>query len=278
MAADRIDVRPITPRVGAAVSGVDLTRVSDAQAEAMRAALVDRKALVFRDQTISTGEFAGFMRVFGAPVREDLAVEDGNPAEVGAIHIRPDERQRINFWHMDHSFREQPSPVLALYADKLPPCGGDTLFASLEAAYDGLSDRMKARIEGLHTLHRQTPTQNTKRRYSKEHIAAMERTPPVRHPLVGLNPANGRRFLFVNIPIYCRSIAEMPTAEGDALLARLYAHAQRPEFQFRLVWRPGTIVVWENVHCLHYPVEDYFPHERRLWRVVIRATERPIAA
>ncbi len=278
MSRQDIDLQPITPAVGAEVSGVDLTHVRDVQADALRAALVDRNALVFRDQTLSTAQFADFMRTFGDPVREDLEVEDGSSPEVGAIHIRPEQRQRINFWHMDHSFREYPTPVLALYTDTLPPCGGDTLFASLEAAYDGLSDDMKARIEGLHTLHKMTPTQNTKRRYSEEEVAAMKSAPPIRHPLVGLNSANGRRFLFVNIPIYCRRIAEMQTAEGDALLAELYAHVQKPEFQFRLVWRPGTLIVWENVHCLHYPVADYFPHERRLWRVVIKATDRPMAA
>ncbi len=278
MSGQDVNLQPITPAVGTEVSGVDLAHVSDAQADALRAALIDRKVLIFRDQTISTAQFADFMRTFGEPVREDLMVADGNSPEVGAIHIRREQRQRINFWHMDHSFRDYPTPVLSLYADILPSCGGDTLFANLEAAYEGLSDDMKARIEGLHTLHKMTPTQNTKRRYSEEEVAAMKSAPPVRHPLVGLNPANGRRFLFVNIPIYCRSIAEMPTAEGDALLAELYTHVQKPEFQFRLVWRPGTLVVWENVHCLHYPVADYYPHERRLWRVVIRATERPMAA
>ena len=273
-----VTVTPITPNVGAEVTDVDLTAVSDAQASALRAGLIDRKALVFRDQNISTKHFARFMSVFGETVKEDLVADDGNPPEVGAIHIRPDEQQRINFWHMDHSFREKPSPVLALHANILPPQGGDTLFTSLEAAYAGLSDRMKSQIEGLHALHKVTQTQNTKRRHTKEEIAALDQASTIRHPLVGLNKANGRKFLFVNIPIYCRSIAEMPTAEGDALLAKLYAHVQRPEFHFRLVWRPKTLVVWENVHCLHYPVADYFPHERKLWRVVIKGTERPMAA
>lgn len=275
---EEMRVHPITPRIGAEISGVDLARMSNAQAEALRDALVDRKAIVFRDQDLSPAQYAGFMGIFGETVKEDMAVDEGHPPEVGAIHIRPDERQKINFWHMDHSFREVPSPVLSLYAKVLPPSGGDTLFASLEAAYDGLSDSMKARIEGLHTLHKVTLTQNSKRRYTREQFAAMERARPVRHPLVGLNPENGRRFLFVNIPIYCRSIAEMPTGEGDALLARLYRHAQRPEFQFRLRWMPNTLIVWENVHCLHYPVEDYFPHERKLWRVVVKGNERPKAA
>ena len=278
MEAEPIGVHPITPNVGAEISGVELTRVRDVQADALRTALVDRKALVFRDQDISTAQFAEFMRIFGETVKEDMVAEDGDPPEVGAIHIQRDERQRINFWHMDHSFRDLPSPVLSLYADILPPSGGDTLFASLEAAYEGLSGRMKARIEGLHALHKVTQTQNTKRRHTQEEIDALDSAPKVRHPLVGLNPANGRRFLFVNIPIYCRSIAEMPTEEGDALLAKLYAHVQRPEFHFRVVWRPKTLIVWENVHCLHYPVADYFPHERKLWRVVIKGIERPKAA
>ena len=83
----------------------------------------------------------------------------------------------------------------------------------------------------------------------------------------------------VNVPIYCRSIEEMPGADGDALLAELYAHASRPEFHFRLNWKPGTMIVWDNARTLHYPVADYFPYERRLWRVVIKAEEqRPVAA
>ncbi len=273
-----IEARPIVPALGVEISGIDLRQPSpEAQAE-IRQALIDRKVIVFRDQDLSPDQYAEFMRLFGTPVKEDMVVDEGHPPEVGAIHIRQDEQQRINYWHMDHSFREKPSPILSLYAKLLPPNGGDTLFASLEAAYDGLSDEMKARLEGLHCLHKQTPTQNTKRRYTEEQVADMQRRPPIRHPLIGLNPANGRKFLFANVPIYCRSIAEMPDAEGDALLRELYLHVQRPEFHFRLVWTENTLIVWENIHCLHYPVADYFPYERKLWRVVIEATERPRAA
>jgi taurine dioxygenase len=125
-----------------------------------------------------------------------------------------------------------------------------------------------------------TPTQNTKRRYTVEQAEAMANAPPTVHPLVPLDRGDGRRYLFVNVPIYCRSIVEMPNAEGDELLQALYRHAQRPEFQFRLTWQPDTVVVWENNHTLHYPVSDYFPYERKLWRGVISATEadRPRAA
>ncbi|MGE4217842.1 MAG: TauD/TfdA dioxygenase family protein [Alphaproteobacteria bacterium] len=278
MTYQSIHVRPITPAVGAEISGVDLAAPSAAQKEEIRRALIDRKVIVFRDQAISAAEYAAFMYLFGTPVREDLVTDEGRPPEVGAIHIRQSEPQRINYWHMDHSFREKPTQVLSLHAKVLPDCGGDTLFASLEAAYDGLSNEMKARIEGLETHHKVTETQNSRRRYTDEQFAAMLAAPPVRHPLVGVNPDNGRRYLFVNVPIYCRSIVGMETPEGDALLRELYLHAQRPEFQMRLVWRPNTLAIWENCHCLHYPVADYYPHERKMWRVVIEAERRPMAA
>ena len=275
-----VDPCPIVPALGAEISGIDLRQPGLEAQEELKQALAGRKVLVFRDQDLSPHQYADFLRIFGTPVKEDMVVDENRPPEIGAIHTRPNEQQQINFWHMDHSFRELPTRVLSLCAKILPPVGGDTLFASLAAAYDALSDEMKERIEGLHCHHRMTPTQNTKRRHTKEEVEAMENAPPIVHPLVARDPGNGRSYLFVNVPIYCRGIAELPTAEGDALLRELYRHVQRPEFHFRLTWRPNTVVVWENNHTLHYPVSDYFPHERKLWRGVIEATEadRPGAA
>ena len=279
-AFSHIDPRPIVPALGAEISGIDLGQTGPEAHMELREVLADRKVLVFRDQNLSPHQYAGFLRIFGTPVKEDMAVDENHPPEVGAIHIRSNEQQKINFWHMDHSFRELPTRVLSLYAKILPPVGGDTLFASLGAAYDGLSDELKERIEGLRCYHRMTPTQNTKRRYTREQAEAMEKAPPIVHPLVARDPGNGGRYLFVNVPIYCRGIVELPTVEGDELLRDLYRHIQRPEFHFRLTWRPNTVIVWENNHTLHYPVADYFPHERKLWRGVIQATEadRPTAA
>lgn len=267
-----IEPHPITPAIGAEITGIDLRRPSEAACTEIRQALVEHKVLVFRYQDLSPHEYAAFLKIFGTPEKEDMVVDTGHPAEVGAIHTQPNQRQRINFWHMDHSFRELPTRVLSLYAKLLPPVGGDTLFTSLQAAYDALPETLRERIEGLHCYHRMTPTQNTLRRHTKEQAEAMANAPPITHPLVPRDPGNGRRYLFVNVPIYCRGIVELPTREGDDLLAELYRHVQRPEFHFRLTWRRDTLIVWENNHTLHYPVSDYFPHERKLWRGVIAAT------
>jgi taurine dioxygenase len=278
MSEGPLRLRAITPNIGAEICGVDARQLRDGEADTLRAALIERKVIVLRDQDISTEQYAEFMRIFGEPVREDLLIEDGNPPQVGVLHIRPQQRQEVNFWHMDHSFRDLPTPVLSLHVHRLPPCGGDTLFASLEAAYEGLSDERKRDIAGLHALHKATPTQNMRRRYTQQQIDEREKAPPIKHPLVGLNPQNGRKFLFVNSLHYCQSIAEMQNDEGNALLRELYEHVQRPEFHLRLCWTPNTLVVWENVHCLHYPVADYFPHERKMWRVVIKATQALVIA
>ncbi len=273
-----IDCRAMTPNVGAEIGGVDLSNLSDGAAGEIKQALAEKKVVVFRDQDLTADQYLDFMRRFGDPVGEDLTTDDGRPPEVGAIHIRPNEQQTINFWHMDHSFRELPAPILSLYAKVLPDCGGDTLFANLEAAYDGLDEAMKDRIAKLETNHKVQETQNSKWRYTEAEFDAMLKVPPVRHPLVGRNPETGRKYLFVNTPVYCRNIADMETPEGDALLRQLYRHAQRPEYHCRVVWELNTVVVWENVHCVHYPVADYFPQERKLWRIAIAGTALPVGA
>lgn len=89
------------------------------------------------DQELKPPDFLEFMRIFGEPYAEDLTPQDDNPPEVGVIKIRPNERQTINFWHMDYPFTEMPARSLALHAQEIPPCGGDTLFTNLEAAYEG---------------------------------------------------------------------------------------------------------------------------------------------
>ena len=276
MLEEALNYRLITPAIGAEFLGFPNHQLTQKTANQLREALVDRKVLVFRNQKLKPNEFLEFMKIFGTPYAEDLKPQDDNPPEVGVIKIRPNERQTINFWHMDYSFTEMPARILALHAQYIPPCGGDTLFTNLEAAYEGLDSQIKERIETLSGNHKMdVETQNAKNRWTRKELQEMEKAPPLQHPLVCTNPDNMKKFLFVNVPIFCGSISEMQSPEGNALLASLYNHAQRPEYSFRLTWEKNTLVVWENDHCLHYPVSDYYPHERKLLRVAIKGERRP---
>ena len=220
-----MDIAPITPSVGARVTGVDIANLAPGEAEELRGTLRQQKVLVFEGQPITSAQYVEFVGNFGDVVQDDLVPHAGHPPELAVLHIRPEQRQTINFWHMDYSFREIPAPYLSLYARELPPCGGDTLFTNLEAAYAGLDDATKARIDPLHAHHKVTDTQNAAKRFTPDEFEAMVNGDPIRHPLAPVNPETGRRYLFVNVPIYCREIAELPGAEGDELLASLYAHA-----------------------------------------------------
>jgi len=276
MPSKGFDYKFITPAIGAEFLEMPKGPLSKKLQGNLRTLLVDRKVLVFRNQKWSAQEFLDFMKTFGIPYAEDLKPQDDNPPEVGEIKIRPNERQTINFWHMDYSFTEKPARILALHAKQIPPCGGDTLFTNLEAAYEGLDQETKERIDPLFGNHKMdVETQNAKNRWTREELEAMNKAPPLKHPLVCTNPENKRKYLFVNVPIFCGSICDMENEEGEALLRQLYLHAQRPEYSFRLSWKEDTLVVWENDHCLHYPVADYFPHERKLLRVAIQGVGRP---
>ena len=272
----QIEYKLITPSIGAEITRFDCTSVTSEIAIELRKLLILRKALVFRDQAITPSEFLKFMKNFGNPYAEDIKPQDGNPPEIGVIKIQPAERQTINFWHMDYSFQEKPAPILALHAKQVPPCGGDTLFANLEAAYDGLEERIKIQISSLLANHKlSVQTQNAKNRWTKKELEEMDANPPIQHPLVCINPDNEKKFLFINVPIFCGSIVGMEVEKSSDLLSSLYRHVQQPEFNFRLVWSEDTLVVWENTHCLHYPVSDYFPHERKMLRVAIQGHRKP---
>ena len=110
---------------------------------------------------------------------------------------------------------------------------------------------------------------------TKKELEEMDANPPIQHPLVCINPDNEKKFLFINVPIFCGSIVGMEVEKSSDLLSSLYRHVQQPEFNFRLVWSEDTLVVWENTHCLHYPVSDYFPHERKMLRVAIQGHRKP---
>lgn len=257
-----INVSPLTPVFGAEIEGVDLTRAVDRATFAeIRAAFEEYSVLIFRGQPLDDAQQIAFSECFG-PLEVTVKA---NPAggttfarqsnldiRTGEI-IPPNDRrmiyQRANMlWHSDSSFKPVPSLCSLLSAREVPPEGGDTEFASMRAAYDALPVETKRRIEGLAAEHSLA--------YSRSQVDPTVMTeeqkaevPPVRQPLVRVNPVNGRKALFIGA--HASHIVGWPLDEGRTLLQDLLAHATQPPFCYGHRWREGDLVVWDNRAVLH---------------------------
>jgi taurine dioxygenase len=267
-----LTVEPLTPAIGAEISGVDLARpLAFDTILAIRAALLDWKVLFFHDQDITTDQHLVFARNFGDLEVHPFAPHKPGYPEVLAITHDRDSRGRENTWHSDVTWRVKPSLGSVLRAVEVPPLGGDTLFADMTAAYEGLSDAVKAKIEGRVALHDFGHFRVAMRRQGKseEEIEAFNQAyPKVEHPVVRTHPETGAKALYVNAA-FTQAIVGMDKAESDALLKHLYSRAAIPEYQCRFRWRAGSIAFWDNRSTQHYAASDYWPAVRRMERVTI---------
>jgi len=278
MKVSTFSLSPLTPTIGAEVGDIDLTQPVDAETrDGLRAALRDWKVLFFRDQDITTDQHLTFARNFGALEVHPFAPQKPGYPEVLAITHNEKSRGRENTWHSDVTWREAPSLGSILRCLECPPVGGDTLFADMYAAYDGLSDEVKARIEGRMAVHDFAHFRRSLRRQGKSEaeIEAFNRAyPMVEHPVVRTHPETGRKAIYVNSP-FTQSIVGLEKDESAALLAHLYAQAAIPEYQCRFRWDVNSIAFWDNRSSQHYAASDYWPAVRRMERVTVIG-DRPI--
>lgn len=272
------NLAPLSPTIGVEVDGVDLTQpLSDETLEGLKQALRAWKVLFFRDQDITTEQHLAFARRFGDLEIHPFAPEKPGYPEVLAITHNRDSRGRENSWHSDVTWRELPSLGSILRCLECPPVGGDTLFADMYAAYEGLSAEVKAKIEGRTAIHDFAHFRAGMRKQGKTEaeIEAVNRAyPMMEHPVVRTHPETGRKAIYVNRP-FTQHIVGMDKAESDALLEHLYAQAAIPEYQCRFRWQPNSIAFWDNRSSQHYAASDYWPAVRRMERVTIIG-DRPV--
>ena len=159
-----------------------------------------------------------------------------------------------------------------LYIKECPPNGGDTLFASMYAAYEALSDRMKAYLEGLTALHDGEPVYRGM--FAKDGVADKANYPRAEHPVIRTHPVTGRKALYVNRGFTAR-ILGIPRDESEGILRYLYEHMENPLFQCRFRWQPNSVAFWDNRCAQHRAMWDYWPHRRYGNRVTVRG-ERPV--
>jgi taurine dioxygenase len=268
-----LTVEKLTPLIGAELGGVDLSRpLSAEQRSEIERALVENLVIFFRDQEITPEQHLAFGRLFG-----ELHVHPAAPHEAGhpeLMIIRTEaSSQRANGegWHSDVSCEEEPPLGSILYIKQCPPNGGDTLFANTYAAYDALSDRMKAYVEGLTAIH--DGEHVYRGLYANAGVADKPTYPRAEHPVVRTHPVTKRRSLYVNRGFTTRLVG-VARDESDAVLAYLFDHVENELFQCRFRWRENSIAFWDNRCAQHRAMWDYWPHTRSGNRVTIRG-DRP---
>ncbi|MET7987527.1 MULTISPECIES: TauD/TfdA family dioxygenase [unclassified Streptomyces] len=263
-----LDLAPMTPHIGAEISGVDLSQpIGEELAEELKQALLEWKVIFFRDQHgLDTKSHIALSAVWGEPEPNPFFPKGDT---VGVSRLAKDAMAAgsENIWHSDHSFMAAPATGSVLRAIEVPPAGGDTMWADMGAAYDNLSDAMKHRIEGLTAVHDFEPSWGAF--MTPEQTAAMrERLPRVEHPVVVRHPRTGRKTLYVNEPFTSR-IVGLPEDESRELLHELGLQARIPELQVRFRWQADSVAIWDNIATQHYAINDYFPQRRVMERVAI---------
>jgi taurine dioxygenase len=263
-------VTRLCPTIGVEIGGIDLRDpLSPVARDRIRALLVEHKVVFFRDQRIERQHHLSFASNFGTVEAYDSDINAEGYREIVKIDAGAGiPKIPTNTWHTDASFMEKPSMGAVLRAIEVPDVGGDTLFADMAAAYDGLPVSIKKDIEGLAAVHDGRKTPEEKDYDAEWYQSHTSWFPRAEHPVVTIHPESGRKILNVN-ERYTTEIKGLPKTEGDALLAYLCAKATIPEYQVRFKWRAGSVAFWDNRSAQHYASADYGKAVRRMERIGI---------
>jgi taurine dioxygenase len=254
----------LNPHLGAGITGVSPAEFTLADRDQLLGLLDEHLVLFFTGNEVDPAQLLNFAEVIGEiqPPEEAAPTVPTLKGDLDRLHyvdVAGTARGTYSdLWHSDVSCFESPSYGAIIMPDILPSIGGDTLWASMYAAYDALDQPIKDLIEDLRAVHEAAIPGN--------YLASS-------HPLVRVNPRTGRRGLFVN-RLFTRRIEGLPPVESANILEMLLSHCTLPDFQIRYSWTPDTVVVWDNRFTLHYAVRDY-DEPRRMIRTSTRG-ERPI--
>jgi len=276
-----VSARPLTSSVGSVIDGLDLRkRLDDETIAEIREVLLDRGVVFFPRQEMTGGQLHDFVSRFGRPIHIDYFGKPGEDTfetpcgrdEIVSGSLTPS-RKSTAIWHSDITWIPRPPAFTALRAVEVPGVGGDTCWADMEAAWEALSEPMRAMLEGLTAIHSMRPT--VEREGLVGHQMITERKVELVesiHPVVTTHPETGRKALYVSECSTLR-IVELAPLESMQVLAALFLHIRSPDFAVRWHWSPGDLAFWDNRSTQHYAVPDY--EEERVMQRIELAGERP---
>ena len=256
---------------GVEIPGLDLREsLSDAVIGEIRALWNDNGIVLLRGQDITPQQLIAYSRRFGELDLHETLKPFRHPDHpelfvVSTIPVdgKPSVSENVGrHWHSDLSYTTRPPLGSIFHALVLPDVGGDTMFASMHAAYDALSDKMKALLEGLEAVHDYMGVENMKKRDPKLVAQLREANPPIAQPLVRVHAETGRKSLYLSEQMTKRIIG-MTERESMPLLRFLFEHSVDPLFTYRHKWRPHDIIMWDNRSTMHLALADFAPGAHR---------------
>ncbi len=278
-----ITVTPISGALGAEIGGVDLANLDDETFDEIHQAWLDNLVVFFRDQDLTPEQQIAFGERFGELIIHPYVKSlEGHPAVVPIIKEPEDKANFGGGWHTDVTFMERPAMAAILYARETPTCGGDTLWANQQLAYDRLSDGMKDMLDGMIAIHsagaqygrNSESSKNRDKRRSMDTAVTEDAETTIEHPVIRTHPETGRKGLYVN-PGFTVKFKGMTRRESRPLLKFLYDHGTREEFTCRFRWTGDALAMWDNRCTQHFALNDYPGQRREMHRVTVEG-DRPV--
>jgi sulfonate dioxygenase len=274
----------LTSNIGVEINGVQLSSLTDKGKDELALFVAKRKVVAFRNQNFADLPIQDALDFGGYFGRHHIHPTSGAPQGFPEIHLVHrgaedttardffEERTNSVTWHSDVTYEQQPPGTTFLYLLDGPVSGGDTLFASQTEAYNRLSPEFRKRLHGLKAIHSAVEQADN----SKNRGGVVRREPVTSiHPIVRTHPSTGEKALFVN-PQFTRRIVGYKKEESDFLLKFLFDHiAKGQDFQARVKWAPGTVVVWDNRVTTHSALLDWDDGQRRHLARITPQAERP---
>ena len=264
--------------LGATIDEIDLREsLKTKEIDFIKQSLAEYEVIFFRDQDISPEQHKAFALNFGElqshPVYPTV---EGFP-EISILENDKDNPSKIEEWHSDMTFRKIPPLGSILLGKIIPKNGGDTLFSSLSAAFEGLPNEIKSSLENMQAIHsfEYGFKESLEEPYGRERLKqALIDNPPVEHPVIRTHPITGKKLIYVN-SLFTSNIKALNTAESRELLSFLCEHIRKEEYQCRFRWKTNSIAFWDNRSVIHKPDNNYWPQLRRMERITIDDTESP---
>lgn len=262
--------------IGAYVTDIDLNNLNTETLARLKTTLGEYGVLFFRNQSMTSENHIVFAEHFGAININRFFTPLEDYPQIAQVLKEPEHSTNIgSAWHTDHSYDQIPALGSILVARELPASGGDTLFASMYAAYDALTADMKKKLEGLSAVHssrhafgadayKDIDAKEVKGRLGNTDAATQDAI----HPVVIAHPISGKRAIYVN-PDFTTHICDMPADESEDLLDELYRHCMSPEFSHRFKWEPGSVAFWDNRATWHMALNDYAGQRRLMHRITV---------